>query len=167
MADIGRRVWPAGALLLLAGVAAARPVPEARYVVFPGARAAELLNQCSRAAPRPGSASWQPTSQDIAALEKALPDYLVRLRPADAAHWRNVLQEHKRQYVGIIRRGTRSIYGNFFPDRLVDASYNSPSERARWKTGAMVICDGGPDFFGVEYEVTARRFIHADFNGMI
>ena len=28
----------------------------------------------------------------------------------------------------------------------------------------MVICDGGPDFFGTEYDVASQKFTRIDFN---
>jgi len=30
-----------------------------------------------------------------------------------------------------------------------------------------MVCDGGPAFFGVEYDVAARRFTHFGFNGSL
>ena len=35
----------------------------------------------------------------------------------------------------------------------------------RWRHDVVMICDGGPTFFGVEYDIPARRFTQFAFNG--
>jgi hypothetical protein len=34
-----------------------------------------------------------------------------------------------------------------------------------WRRAPMVVCDGGPNFWGVEYDVAAKRFQNVGFNG--
>jgi hypothetical protein len=65
----------------------------------------------------------------------------------------------RRQYIGLIRSGQRFIYGNFFPERDWD-------EFRDWRTQPVTVCDGGPGFFGVEYDVSARRFTQFAYNGV-
>ena len=148
-------------------------------VVLPGSVVGQILHQCSRSAPAPGEATWQPAANDIALLEAALPAALAasdlsrieaRLRedphigspsPDDSA-WTVAPQGWRRQYVGIVRGGRRFVYGNFFPFR--------PEEELRtdsWRAEPQLICDGGPVFFGAEWDVAARRFTQIDFNGAI
>ena len=62
-----------------------------------------------------------------------------------------------RQYVGVVRDGRRFIYGNFFPRGMYSDN--------RWRESLIVICDGGPDFFGIEYDVERKEFSHLAFNG--
>ena len=148
-------------------------------VILPGNQAALMLHQCSRSAPAPGEASWQPEAADIVALEAALPAALAasnlsaieeRLRarpevgtpdPSDP-DWATAPRGWQRQYVGIVRGGRRFIYGNFYPHRSGDDGLMPD-----WRTAAVRVCDGGPVFFGAEYDVESRRFTQLAFNGAI
>lgn len=150
-----------GLLLLLAacGAAPAGPALPADAVVLPGAAVAGLLRQCSRATPELGEATWQPGAADVAALEAALPGALR----AEAAgrDWSRFPGDWRRQYGGIVRGGRRFVYGNFYP-READHYARDPD---RWRHEPVMVCDGGAAFFGVEYDVAARRFTHFGFNG--
>jgi hypothetical protein len=152
-------------LLLLAGCGAAvDPLPP-DAVILPGSMAATMLHQCSRSAPAPGEGTWQPAAADVLALEHALPA-AVRQRPElrgenldGEPNWRTFPRAWRRQYVGIVRGGRRFVYGNFFwhqPDTIAED---------QWRSEPQQVCDGGPPFFGVEYDVAARRFTHFAFNG--
>ena len=126
--------------------------------VLAGDKAASLLHQCSRDAPPMGDATWQPTVDDITAVERVLPKFLVaRSAPGDP-DFSEVLVGWRRQYVGIIRNGRRFIYGNFFPkeDRL-----SGP-----WLYEPEIVCDGGASYFGIEYDVYARKIANIAFNGV-
>lgn len=144
--------------LLLGGCAAAAALP-ADAVVLPGSAVATIFQQCSRGAPAPGEASWQPGEDEIAALEAALPAALAA-RPegrelADAPNgW-------LRQYVGIVRGGRRFVYGNFFP-----RSVTHYGDAGRWRREPVMVCDGGPAFFGIEYDVENGTFTQLGFNGL-
>jgi hypothetical protein len=130
----------------------------AEAAILPDAAVPALLQQCSRSAPEAGEGTWQPTAADIAALEAALPAALAeRARPETA----NAPQGWRRQYGGIVRGGRRFIYGNFTPQ---GPNLDGP-DPTRWRTSVQIVCDGGPSFFGVEYDVEARRFTHLAFNG--
>ena len=115
------------------------------------------LRVCSRDPPLPVERFWRPTLADIAALEATLPDALTadpRARPTLPTRapkgWR-------RQYIGLERDGWRTIYGNFFPR-------NTPT--GNWREQPFGLCDGGPQYFGVEYDPHTRRIIDLQFNGM-
>lgn len=140
--------------MILLLLAAALP-PEA--AILPGDQAAALLRQCSRAAPARGDATWRPGEAEIAALEAALAAALTARGGPGRPDWSHAPRGWLRQYVGIVRGGRRYIYGNFF--RF--AGEPPPN----WTTRPMIVCDGGPNFFGVEYDVAARRFTHFAFNG--
>ena len=148
-------------LLGACGAADAGLPPDA--AVLPGTSLRDLLGQCSRGAPEAGEATWQPGAADIAALEAALPAALRESPPRFGNRdWSRAPEGWRRQYAGIIRGGRRTIYGNFFPS---DAG-GSPENPDRWRLDAVIICDGGPAFFGVEYDVVSGRILRLDFNGM-
>ena len=50
-----------------------------------------------------------------------------------------------------IRGGRRFLYGNFYP-RSADEVSPDPDQ---WRREPVMVCDGGPAFFGVEYDVEA------------
>ncbi|MBC6981350.1 hypothetical protein [Caulobacter sp. 17J80-11] len=56
-----------------------------------------------------------------------------------------------------MRDGRRYVYANFFPPNASDAD--------DWRTRPIMVCDGGPWFFGAEYDVTAGRITQLAFNG--
>jgi len=133
------------------------PLP-ADAAILDGAQAPTLLRQCSRSTPEPGESNWQPSSADIAGLEAALPAALAAEGRRETT---GAPQGWLRQYAGIVRGGRRFIYGNFVPAGVGRDS----AQPDRWRTQVQTICDGGPSFFGVEYDVEARRFTHMAFNG--
>lgn len=154
-----------GAALLL-GVCA--PVASARIAqgdpdiaILPAAAIAEMLAPCSREAPAPGKGNWTPGIGEIKKLEAELPDALAQAKIREPGAIRGAPQGWKRQYVGIIRNGRRYIYGNFIPKGEVEPSMTN------WRREPVRICDGGPAFFGVEYDVEKARVTHLAFNGAI
>jgi len=130
------------------------PVLPADAVVMAGANAAGLLHPCSRDAPLAVQGTWQPRAQDILAVERVLRQTLVSRPPYGDADWSKAPGGWRRQYIGIVRNGRRYIYGNFFPKR----------DDRLWRVEPVVYCDGGPKYFGVEYDVASRRITLA-FNG--
>ena len=129
-------------------------------VVLPGSAVTMMLHQCSRGTPEAGEASWQPGGEDIAALEAAL-WVAVQAQPRRWPIRTVVPNGWLSQHVGIVRDGRRFVYGNYFP-RDVATDGSDPN---RWRTEPVIVCDGGPAFFGVEYDVEAGRITHLDFNG--
>ena len=95
---------------------------------------------------------------DVGRLEKALPAALARAPQARELNIPRVLQGWRRQYVGIVRGGKRFLYGNFFP-------VHDASEQPTWRSRPVIVCDGGPVFFGVEMEMATGRITHLAFNG--
>lgn len=164
------------ALPLCAGCTVAgstEALPEGAYVLS-GKQAESLLQQCSRGTPAKGEATFRPDNADIAALEAALagavanresyaPNIGARAVPMPGQpDFSRVPQGWKRQYAGLVRGGRRYIYGNYFPDAdFADDARPSPADTA------VVVCDGGPAFFGAEWDVEARKFTHLAFNGSV
>lgn len=103
---------------------------------------------------------------------------LARLIDAElAAQWPNDTEtaaNYKRQYGGLILNGRRIIYVN----GLHGSDGPPVSEQVQlgaetvtlsvpdWHISALMICDGGPITFGVEYDVATRRFSNFQFNGV-
>ena len=145
-------------LLAACGAAAAAALPNGA-AILPQQGATGLLDQCSRGTPEADEGTWTPSPADIAALERALPAALATQGRPELA---GAPQGWNRQYVGIVRGGRRYIYGNFFPEDVTGHS-RDPDQ---WRREPVIVCDGGPSFFGVEYDVEARRFTHFGFNGM-
>jgi len=151
----GLALWLAA---LASGALAATPAPRlpAGAYVLPAAKITEMLRQCSRGAPAPGEGSWRPDAASIIALERSLP---AALRAHDRDHdWSGFPQKWARQYVGIVRNGRRIIYGNYVPGPLGTGS--------RAAAEVFMVCDGGPSFFGAEYDVAAGKITHLAFNGV-
>jgi hypothetical protein len=134
----------------------------ADVVILDGTNVQAMLRQCSRMTPATGESSWLPSPADVAALEAALP---AALAAAGRAEVRGAPRGWRRQYVGIVRGGRRFIYGNFLPFGPENDEIRPDPQR--WRQQPEIICDGGPAFFGVEYDVEARRFTQIAFNGAI
>lgn len=130
-------------------------------MIFDPSLTAKMLQQCSRSTPKPGEAGWTPSALDIEKLEAKLPAALALVRP-DLRKRKELAVVPKgwlRQYVGIVRGGHRYIYGNFVPD------YAQAQVRMEWREQPLGVCDGGPGFFGAEYDVEIGMFSHIAFNG--
>ena len=134
-------------------------LPEGAAILDEAQRDA-LLRQCSRSTPPPGESGWRPGAADIVAMEAAVAAALRQRRGAGEPDWARFPSIWRRQYVGVVRGGRRYIYGNAFP---VDPF--AASDPDRWRRETALICDGGPSFFGVEYDVEAGRITHIAFNG--
>jgi hypothetical protein len=150
--------------LLGGGSAGAHWIPD--IAILPESSIPAMLLQCSRSTPTAGERGWQPTADDIVTLEQALPTALRDQpetqgpRHSGGPDWSRVPDGWRRQYVGIVRGGRLFVYGNFIPNAAEPRG--APDDFA---LTPILVCDGGPAFFGVEYDVEARRFTHIAFNG--
>lgn len=133
----------------------------ANVAVLPATAIPTILQQCSRQAPTAGEGDWQPTAADIAALETAVTAALRERRITNDPDWSRFPQDWRRQYVGITRGGRRFVYGNAYP---AEAGRHA-SDPGQWRREPVIVCDGGPAFFGVEYDVEAGRITRLGFNG--
>lgn len=139
----------------------ATPLP-AGAVILPESETDALLNQCSRHAPAPAGPTWRPSPRDILRLEAQLPAVLRKKQPQKYdPEWSKAPGAWHRQYVGVFQFGHRVIYGNYF--------VTTPQEEATtdWRTQPWNVCDGGPRYFGVEYDVAADRIERVDYNGWL
>jgi hypothetical protein len=125
-------------------------------IVFPAAKARDLLSQCSRETPR-AEGTWTPDQNQVTALEKGL---VAALSAADVAqNYKRDISHIARQYGGIVVSGHKLIYVNGF-------STDSSLVRDSWRRDAVRVCDGGPNFFGVEYDPANGTFTDFAFNGV-
>ena len=89
------------------------------------------------------------------ALEQRLPDFLRQMQP------QLKLQQYYRQYVGVIAGGKKLIYLNAFISGGLAVNPNKD-----WKTTAIIVCDGGDGFWGVEFDPADNAFHHYASNGV-
>jgi hypothetical protein len=102
-----------------------------------------------------------PKGQGCEPFEAALPAALQG-RSGQGVDWSSFPGAWLGQYVGLIRGGRRYIYGNFVPGSTRE-SYATLGSRD--ESRALTVCDGGPAFFGADYDVEARGISHLAFNG--
>ncbi|MCI4589823.1 hypothetical protein MOK15_06935 [Sphingobium sp. BYY-5] len=114
-----------------------------------------MLAQCSRSAPAKGEGSWTPTAKDVLALEAKLPPALKNAQPNE--DWKGFPSKWQRQFVGIVRGRQHFIYGSYAP---IDIDWPLSDQ-------AMRVCDGGPVFFGAEYQIETGKITHLAFNGSV
>ena len=131
-------------------------LPPNGFVILPASHGAALLKQCSRSTPQNVSEFWQPSQSQIAVLEKSLPNFIL----ARATRHEPIpdLRPYHRQYVGVVVNGERLIYGNFYPSEkpFIKSSNSLP----------VVICDGGPAFWGILYSPKSGAFRELMRNGV-
>lgn len=133
-----------------------------RATILVGKAARLLFRPCSRDAPAHVSGYWTPSAADIRQLEADAPGFLkTQHSPVPG-----LMTRDHRQYAGFLRGGHRLIYVSGFPDYVLADSNSraSRAERRWWQYHAVVICDGGPDVYGMEYDPQTRQFAHLAFN---
>ena len=86
--------------------------------------------------------------------------------------WNGRFGSYHFQYGALVRGKKRLIYINAVADQTVlypGATENgrpyNPDPKQTWRRGALVVCDGGPNFWGAEFDVRSGRFQNLDFNG--
>jgi hypothetical protein len=112
-------------------------------------------------------AAWTPTQHQVEAPDARLVPLLRRVVPMLRINGLPVLdadpRAYYRQYAGIMRGARQLLYVNaFLPDSL-----DRERPNARWRTEPKIICDGGPGFFGAEYDPAEHRFVGLDFNDAV
>jgi hypothetical protein len=154
--------------------AASLPSLDPKYgVLLPPARAGNLLKQCSRDVPANITGVWRPSSEQIHDLESRLPAALMAEWPNHIRTDLNASSTYNRdiarQYAGFLIGGKQIIYVNAFPLSIVDfdGTNLSPAAKVDWHRDAIMVCDGGDRFWGVEYDPSTKTFSHFSFNGAI
>ena len=109
------------------------------------------MKQCSRVTPTDVSGFWSPSPAQMIAIEKLLPDLLRK-------NGQKLNLSDYRQYIGVTSHGKKLIYLNSFPSEV--------TKRLDWRTTAVVVCDGGDAFWGVEFDPADNTFHNLQFNGV-
>jgi len=124
---------------------------------------------------------WEPTVRDIQKLESRLKPALEAgarspiLLNAYSALFPNQekftreqiedvrgrLSEYRRQYVGLLVKGSKRIYLNAFPNTV--AGYRDDFDY--WQEEFVSILDGGTRFWQIEYDVQTKQFLNFSANG--
>ena len=126
-------------------------------VPFPGARAADLVSQCSRWPPAIDG-GWDISPEDLVQLEvdfARIAALEAHRCCADGARVPDPLAFH-RQVVGVVYDGRRMIYVS-----AVGKTEPDPS----WHAEPVRVCDGGATFWGVLYDPLTREFSELAVNG--
>jgi hypothetical protein len=99
--------------------------------------------------------SWEPSPENIAALEAALPTFLATA-PQATDRLRQDLANYKRQYAGIVDSDNRQVI-------LVNAFCDTVG--IDWQSQPVIVEDGGDCFFQVTYDPLAGTFSGLSVNG--
>jgi hypothetical protein len=144
-------------------------------VIIPVQMAPALLDQCTRERPRNVTGFWSPGADIVRQMEEDLAPVLHRAS-REGGSGSTGLNAYYRQYVGILRDGRRVIYVNGFHRNYVHRylSYNDTvhgkrveQDTAEWRINPVSVCDGGTAYFGIEYDLTTRRFGPLHFNAKL
>ena len=163
-----RNAVPLCALLISAGPASAA---ETGLNPADGAILAQdagngLLHQCSRGTPEHVTGGWNPAPLQIRELENRLPAALALEARQRGPRYKQPAA-FRRQYAGLLIGNRRIIYVNAFPHDTGDLAKAGPPAARNFDRGRepVIVCDGGPAFFGVEYDPAKKTFAHFEFNG--
>jgi hypothetical protein len=102
---------------------------------------------CSRETPARMSGFWELSPAEVAAIDQALLAYLA----GSGLRMRGPAASYQRQYLGFHRDGARMVYVNAFP---TFRGRTVPRSRVEF----FGFCDGGADFWGIEYDVARKSF---------
>lgn len=127
-------------------------------VILTGSPARSLFSQCSRTDPSGVNGFWCPYPWTVSRLESNLVQFLSKNPNIGNTFSR---KDYYIQYSGFLRNGHYLIYANAFPNDLFG---DNP---LMWRFTSQVVCDGGPGFFGFEFDPATGQFSHLEFNGEI
>jgi hypothetical protein len=144
------------ALLLAFGISLAADgyrFPEDGRFVMPLRVGQSLTQPCGRVAPKNITGYWRPSLDQIDVMERLLKPYLDGL--AQDKYQLPPYGEYDRQYIGIVQKGRKRIYGSFFPR----------DEKTRTNTEFVVkLCEAGPVFWGLIFDPTTNSFSDLAFS---
>jgi hypothetical protein len=140
-----------GIVIALLSVGASRSQDRRPFVVLPAGEAQAVNQLCSRAGPKVEN-GWVPTEHDIEALEARLGDIKSECHGSIL----NPFSSY-RQYVGIVAAGRRLVYVNAFPTQFASKD---------WKKRLVSVCDGGPSFWGIQFDPSNGKFSDLEMNGV-
>jgi hypothetical protein len=100
---------------------------------------------------------WTPTESDIVEAESKLVTFLQQsqIRGSEKNRMLKDIKSYKRQYVGILIKGEKEIFINFFC--IVDDP--------EWTKHEVLVLDGGSCFFRVNFSMKTQMFHGLQVNG--
>jgi hypothetical protein len=125
--------------------------------IFAGARAVELLKQCSRPS-LATEGTWTPNPEQIRELERRLRFELAKTLEASLLATKASVSDYYRQYGGVVVSGRRVIYINGFHHRFLEDTRD-------WRATPVSVCDGGEQFWHAAYDPAHRTFVVFQFAG--
>jgi hypothetical protein len=134
-------------------------IKDDQCTVLTGAEGLKLANQCSRVGVDGVISTWVPSPTEISLLKLELSKYLRITQPRTYAR----LSKCYFQFVGFNLKGKRIIYVNSF-DEFMTKEPMSGSNNS-WRNRGISVCDGGPSFWGVEFDPISKTFSNIGFNG--
>jgi len=95
---------------------------------------------------------WSPSEEDIHATEAAIQNYTVISQPEIFTR----LHKYGRQYFGIVVKGRKRIYCNFF---------TNPTKFPSRFSMFVLVLDGGNNYFRIEYDIDSKTCLDFLPNG--
>ncbi len=119
----------------------------------------EILNLCSREAPRNVSGFWNLSETDIKILEDNFKK-IIPLKIKNRCFLAEMpdIRNYAFQYTGVLINGDKFIYLNAF-------EVNITKEYKDWKTKPLIPCDGGNLFWGGLFNLDNAEFSELSTNG--
>lgn len=128
----------------------------------------KMLRQCSRETPKNISAYWTLSQNDKRDLESNFYN-IDSLIASECCLLNGRLKTYKGfafQYVGVVIKKRKYVYINAFPERELE-EYKKMSIVVDISKSPMIVCDGGPDYWGALFDIEAKTFNHLSFNGSL
>jgi hypothetical protein len=149
---MNRKIVVVLAIFVSSGAAAAAGRSTSAFALKLGAFK-EGFRNCSRPTPQGMTSFWQVNPSDIEKIDEALMHHLEGTGLAKKL--RAPPSGYGRQYLGYNRGQRRFVYVNAF----LRSSGDTKSTYVRW-------CDGGNQFWGIEYEMQQKIFTGFEIDGV-
>jgi len=145
-------------VLLLATQAGAADL-DARAVAFEPAKGRDLVNKCSRPGPGNVTSFWRVAESDIREIENRLVVFVEEQKRRSEFRSSVALNQSLRRYLGLeLASGEKVVYIDVSPAEKLDPSFPPDSF-------GLSMCDGGANYWGVEYLPNTKAFRHLFFDG--
>jgi len=127
-------------------------------------KGADMLKQCSRAAPGEVDSFFTLTSNDVQKLENNFKK-ILNIRAKDCCLLNGMIKNIENycfQYVGFVINNKKYIYVNALK---MESEEDLKTIYKDWKTSPIIICDGGDSFWGIIYDLETGLFTQLSING--
>ena len=139
------------------------------YTILNGIEGEKLIKQCSRSSPENIEGFFKLSERDIDVVSEHFERiYKLRSRQCCNAKGRVVrvgrvgnLEEYIFQFTGVIIKEKKHLYINAFDREELDFILKDYD----WHKIAVIICDGGPSYWGVLFNLEKKKFHKLAMNG--